>query len=74
VWIGSPTDSPQNAVFVPPFEREMNAAWRDWEDFANSEPRLPLLVQCALMHYQFEQSIRSSTVMADLAASSSSSS
>lgn len=54
VWIGSPTDSPENAVFVPPFEREMLEAWKDWEEFANDEPRLPKLVQCALLHYQFE--------------------
>jgi Fic family protein len=54
VWIGSPTDAPQNAVFVPPFKNEMLAAWADWEQFANSAPRLPLLVQCALLHYQFE--------------------
>ena len=54
VWIGSPTDTPENAVFVPPFEREMHEAWRDWEEFANSTPRLPTLVQCALLHYQFE--------------------
>ena len=54
VWIGSPTDSPENAVFVPPFEAEMLDAWRDWEEFANSNPRLPTLVQCALLHYQFE--------------------
>lgn len=54
VWIGSPTDSPENAVFVPPFEPEMLRAWRDWEEFANSTVRLPNLVQCALLHYQFE--------------------
>ena len=54
VWIGSPTNTPENAVFVPPFEPEMLEAWRDWEDFANSNPRLPILVQCALLHYQFE--------------------
>jgi Fic family protein len=54
VWIGSPTDAPENAIFVPPFESEMNAAWKDWERFANTEPRLPILVQCAMLHYQFE--------------------
>lgn len=54
VWIGSPTDSAQNAVFVPPFEPEMLKAWRDWEEFTNSTVRLPILVQCALLHYQFE--------------------
>ena len=54
VWIGSPTDSPENAIFVPPFEPEMLKAWRDWEQFANTNVRLPILVQCALLHYQFE--------------------
>lgn len=54
VWIGSPTDSPENAVFVPPLEPELLAAWKDWEKFANSSVRLPVLVQCALLHYQFE--------------------
>jgi Fic family protein len=54
VWIGSPTDAPENAIFVPPFTPEMLEAWRDWEDFANKSPRLPILVQCAQLHYQFE--------------------
>jgi Fic family protein len=54
VWIGSPTDSPQNAVFVPPADQEMLKAWLDWEKFANSDVRLPILIQCALLHYQFE--------------------
>lgn len=54
VWIGSPTDSPETAIFVPPFESEMLVAWRDWEQFANSTVRLPILIQCALLHYQFE--------------------
>jgi cell filamentation protein, protein adenylyltransferase len=55
VWIGSPTsDSPEASVYVPPFPAEMLEAWRDWEEFANTEPRLPKLVQCALLHYQFE--------------------
>ena len=54
VWIGSPTDSPENAVFVPPLPKEMLDAWRDWEEFSNTNPRLPTLVQCALLHYQFE--------------------
>lgn len=54
VWIGSPTDSPQNAIFVPPADQEMLTAWLDWEKFANSNVRLPILIQCALLHYQFE--------------------
>jgi Fic family protein len=54
VWIGSPNDAAETAVYVPPFKTEMLEAWRDWEDFANNEPRLPRLVRCALLHYQFE--------------------
>ncbi len=54
VWIGSPTDAPETAVFVPPLPNEMLAAWRDWEDFANTDVRMPTLVRCALLHYQFE--------------------
>jgi Fic family protein len=54
VWIGSPNDAAETAVFVPPLPTEMLAAWRDWEEFANNEPRLPRLVCCALLHYQFE--------------------
>jgi Fic family protein len=54
VWIGSPTDTPENAVFVPPFRPELLESWRDWEEFGNSHPRMPILVQCALLHYQFE--------------------
>lgn len=54
VWIGSPTDAPDNATFVPPLPDEMHKALRDWELFANDSPKMPLLVQCALLHYQFE--------------------
>jgi Fic family protein len=54
VWIGSPTDTPDNATFVPPLPDEMQKALRDWELFANDSPKIPLLVQCALLHYQFE--------------------
>ena len=54
VWIGSPTDTPDNATFVPPLPDEMHDALRDWERFANEQPRMPLLVRCALLHYQFE--------------------
>jgi Fic family protein len=54
VWIGSPTDTPENATFVPPLTEEMHEALRDWEIFANENPQMPLLVQCTLLHYQFE--------------------
>jgi Fic family protein len=54
VWIGSPTDTPENATYVPPLASEMHDALADWERFANEAPRMPMLVQCALLHYQFE--------------------
>jgi hypothetical protein len=38
VWIGSPTDTPENATYVPPLSDEMHEALRDWELFANEEP------------------------------------
>jgi Fic family protein len=37
-----------------PLSDEMHAALRDWELFANEDPRMPMLVRCALLHYQFE--------------------
>jgi Fic family protein len=51
VWIGGTTlDS---AVFVPPPAEEMGVALTDLERFLH-EHELPLLVQLALAHYQFE--------------------
>lgn len=50
-WIGGTTL--ENAVFVPPPPDEMNRALTDWERFLH-ERELPLLVQLALAHYQFE--------------------
>lgn len=54
-WIGSPDNRPDTARFVPPPVEEMWQALRDWEKYLHDEsPRLPLLVRCALLHYQFE--------------------
>jgi Fic family protein len=54
VYVGSPTHSAETAVFVPPLPRSLPALLTDWERFANDPPRLPALIQCALLHYQFE--------------------
>lgn len=53
-WIGSPTDTPENATFVPPLPAEMSPALDDLERFLNEDVRLPVLVRCTLAHYQFE--------------------
>jgi Fic family protein len=54
VYVGSPTDSAETAVFVPPVPTRIPELLSDWEQFANTPPRLPILIQCALLHYQFE--------------------
>jgi Fic family protein len=54
VWVGSPTDSPDNAIYVPPLDDEIPGLLTDWENFVNDKSRLPVLIRCALMHYQFE--------------------
>jgi cell filamentation protein, protein adenylyltransferase len=51
VWLGGSTL--ENAVFVPPPPDEMKIALDDLERFLH-ERDLPLLVQLALAHYQFE--------------------
>lgn len=53
-WIGSPTDTPENAAFVPPLPDEMVPLLDDLEAFLNEEVPLPALVRCGLAHYQFE--------------------
>lgn len=54
VWVGSPTDGPDTALYVPPIAPRIADLFVDWERFVNEPSRLPVLVRCALMHYQFE--------------------
>ncbi len=54
-WIGSADARLDTAIFVPPTVDDMTASLDDWERFVHDETiRLPLLVKCALLHYQFE--------------------
>jgi Fic family protein len=53
-WIGPPAATLETASFVPPPPGELAAALADWERFANEDPDMPLLVQDALLHAQFE--------------------
>ncbi len=54
VWIGRPGTPLEEARFVPPPPSHVLDALGDWERFANEDIRMPPLVQCALLHYQFE--------------------
>ena len=53
-WIGGAGSTVADARFVPPPPQELPALMSDWERFANEEGELPLLVQNALLHSQFE--------------------
>ena len=53
-WIGRPGSTLESASFVPPPPHELAPALADWERFANEQPDMPLLVQDALLHAQFE--------------------
>ena len=53
-WIGPPGSTIDSAAYVPPPPHEMLQALGDWERFLHDCDVLPDLVQCALMHEQFE--------------------
>lgn len=54
-WISSPDNKPATARFVPPAIENMWPALDDWEKYVHiEEPKLPLLIRCAILHYQFE--------------------
>lgn len=55
VWVGRAGATPDTAMFVPPLPEHLGDLLSDWERFVNDDGRvLPVLVQAALMHYQFE--------------------
>lgn len=54
VWIGPPGTPLNQATYVPPPPSFILDLLLDWEKFVNDEILMPPLVQCALMHYQFE--------------------
>lgn len=53
-WIGAPCDTPDTALFVPPPPQEVADLLSDLEKFIHEPPRLPPLVQAAMLHYQCE--------------------
>lgn len=53
-WVGPAGSTLETAPFVPPPADELAELLTDWERFANEKPELPLLIQNALLHAQFE--------------------
>jgi Fic family protein len=53
-WIGAHGSTPDTASYVPPPVDEMHACLDSWEKFLHQRDQIPDLVQCALMHEQFE--------------------
>lgn len=53
-WIGPAGCTLADAPYVPPPPDEMIPALSNWEQFLHSRDRFPDLIQCALIHEQFE--------------------
>jgi Fic family protein len=53
-WIGPPGSDLVSADYVPPPVDEMMPLLNDWERFLHEREIMPDLVQCAVMHEQFE--------------------
>lgn len=53
-WIGRAGSTIMTATYVPPPPQEMMEALGQWERFLHEREAIPDLVQCALMHEQFE--------------------
>jgi Fic family protein len=53
-WIGPEGSTPETAAYVPPPVSEMTACLDSWEKFLHERDAFPDLIQCALMHEQFE--------------------
>ena len=53
-WIGPPNCTLMNATYVPPSVSEMQTCFSDLEKYIHSNAKEPILIQCALVHYQFE--------------------
>ena len=53
-WIGIQGSTLATATYVPPPPEEMMACLDAWERFLHVRDQLPHLIQCALVHEQFE--------------------
>lgn len=53
-WIGAGGSSLKNAKYIPPNPDDMLQAMSELEKYINSDDSLNVLIQTALIHYQFE--------------------
>jgi len=53
-WIGAKGANLSNASFIPPAPADMIRAMNDLEIYMHREKGYPALIECALIHYQFE--------------------
>lgn len=53
-WIGPAGSTPSTAPYVPPPPDRLMDTLSNWELFLHERGRFPDLIQCALMHEQFE--------------------
>jgi Fic family protein len=53
-WIGPPGCTLNDALYVPPPPHQMLELLGDWELFLHVRDMFPDLIQCAIMHEQFE--------------------
>jgi Fic family protein len=53
-WVGAAGSTIETARFVPPPSSELPDLLADWERYVHEPVEAPILVQNALLHYQFE--------------------
>lgn len=53
-WIGPKNTKIKDATFVPPPKEEVEKLIEELIGYLNKYDEMPLLIKCALMHYQFE--------------------
>ncbi len=54
-WIGAPGSKIEDALYVPPSPEHLPDLLSNIESFIRNPPQdMPVLVQCAVLHYQFE--------------------
>ena len=53
-WVGPKDCRLEDAIYVPPPVDEMDSLLDDWEKFAHQRTQTPPLIQCAILHSQFE--------------------